>query len=114
MSNEQTRWDIGEQVVQRSRFIRPLSGAIASSAVHVVFSVLALGGASTSSSQISDPTPSLRVVQFERKDLKSVRPRPSDGSDTLQGMSTGRLAKLFPVLFCKIEGEEDSEPFLLS
>jgi hypothetical protein len=113
MSNMETRWDIGEQVVQRVRSARPLSGIIASSAVHVVFSVLAIGGSAAKTVQMSDPTPALRVVRLERMDLNNKKSRSSDGSDTRQGMSTGRLAKLFPVLFQEAEAEEDSEPFLL-
>jgi len=116
MSNTETRWDIGEQVLQRSRTARPLSGVIASSAVHVVFGVLAIGGATTAaqSVHVSDPAPALRVVRFERRDLKSKQPHLQQGADTQQGMSTGRLAGLFPVLFKEVEAEEDSEPFLLT
>ena len=110
----EARWDIGEQVVQRAKSVRPLSGIIASSAAHVIFAVLSTGGASAQTVQVSNPMPALRIVRFERMDLKGKKVRPVDGSDTQQGMSTGRLAKLFPVLFKETEAEEDSEPFLLN
>jgi hypothetical protein len=117
------KWDVVDEVVTRTAATRPVRAFVASSATQAAFSVLMLIGASSNGpgnlSYISAPHPVLEAVRIER-----TAPRPplrrlphqANETDTSVGMSTGRLADLFPRLFRPTSDDEESEeqPFFLS
>jgi hypothetical protein len=115
-----TVWDVGEQVVVRKKEPRSLAGIVASSAAHVAFAALTVLTV-PNAVFTSQPTPVMKVVRIARRDLARPKPpgRASAGSsevDTAVGMSTGKLAQLFPRVFSRpTEDEEaESEPFFLT
>jgi hypothetical protein len=80
----------------------------------VVLSMIAIGGtAFPTASPVSRSQSVLEVIRVERKDVRrSHRPR-SESSDTQLGMSTSRLAALFPVLFEPADEDGGGEPFFM-
>jgi hypothetical protein len=113
-------WDVGEQVVVRKKEPRSLAGKIvASSATHVAFAALTVLTV-TNATFTSQPTPVMKVVRIARRDLATPKPpgraaASSSEVDTAVGLSTGKLAQLFPKVFVRSPEEEaDSEPFFLT
>jgi hypothetical protein len=109
----ESRWDIGEQVVTKNASPRRLSGVIAASSRTVVFGVLTFASAAFPTVvPMSQPHSVLEIIRVTRKDAPGPRPAVLDRSDTRQGMSTGRLAALFPVLFEPSEDDAGDPHFM--
>jgi hypothetical protein len=116
MAALQKRWDIGDEIVVRTQHPRPLVGTVASSAIQIVFAALTVTGPSLQPAQVSTSKAVLDVVRIPRKDVRIERgaTRRSDRSDTNIGMSTGRLANLFPRLFRPTEEEDECNPLFMT
>ena len=98
-----------------------LRGFVASSTVKIAFGAFMIispvPNESTSLSYISTPHAVIETVRVDRPVAKKVPSRRSpsaDGTDTNVGMSTGRLAEVFPRLFEPAPDEEtEDQPFFL-
>ena len=118
-----TVWDVGDQVVVRRKEARSLAGIVVSSAAQIAFGVLTVLAASDADhlpTFTSQPTPIMKVVRIARRDLATPKPpgrafAASSEVDAVVGLSTGKLAQLFPKVFVQpTEDEAESEPFFLS
>jgi len=113
-SNENRRWDIGDEVVTRSAVARPLRNVIVSSAAQIVFTVLAITGPSVLPALTSHPHSVIQRIRIPRRDIQRESRRPTGIADARVGISTGRLANLFPVYFRPSDDEDEGEPFFMS
>lgn len=114
MASNSTRWDIGEEVVTRTTVARPLVGAIAASSINIVFGVLTLAGLGFPQTTVANRSAVLEVIRVERRDVQTEVHSGRHAGDTQHGMSTGRLAAVFPSLFEPAHDEDNIEPFFMS
>jgi hypothetical protein len=63
---------------------------------------------------MSRPQSVLEIIRVARKDIRRDRSGTSEHSDTQHGLSTGRLAALFPALFAPAEEDGGDDPFFMS
>jgi len=113
-----SRWDVGEEVVTRSASAQVIREFVASSTVKVVFGALLIvaPNAALHTPYTSAPRAIIETIKVPRRLPASAdRPAPSsDGTDTRVGVSTGRLAEMFPRLFEPAPAEENDDPIFLS
>jgi hypothetical protein len=116
------RWDVGDEVVTRGTG-SVLRDFVVSTAVSlVVFSSLMAfetqRGALREFAFSSPPRAVVEILRIPRKARAPVsrRDSPIDGTDSRIGMSTARLAEIFPRLFVPVpvDDETDDPPFFLS
>ena len=118
-------WDIcdeSEAVVVKKAESRPIRRlGIPSSAVQVVFGVLTIITPSTATDRpmafISKPEAIVETLIVPRADVpgRQAHESQAQATDARVGLSTGRLADLFPVLFEPVTEENSEEaPFFLS
>ena len=118
MTNE-TRWDFGEQVVTKRPVKATFRGEnVISSAAHVVFAalvILASGEVVERGYAASIATPVLERITVPRMDIHSPPSKVTDDDcDTNVGMSSGRLAEQFAMLFRPMDDvDEPGEPVSL-
>jgi hypothetical protein len=114
------RWDVGDEVVTRAPR-SPIRSFIASTAVTLVVPLMAIvtqPGFPKELAFVSKPYAIVETIRINRKAQPRVSRRDSmaDGTDTRIGMSTARLAEVFPRLFAPLpaDDEPDEPPFFLS
>jgi hypothetical protein len=111
---QESKWDVGEEVVTRKVGISTAKRFVASSAVNVVFGALmVINPFSTGQiglTYVSTPHAVLETVRVVRSATRKSpqRSTSADGTDTQVGMSTRKLAEVFPRLF-EPAPEEDVE-----
>jgi hypothetical protein len=114
------RWDVGDEVVTRAPR-SPIRDFVASTAVTLIVSLMAIDvqpGLPKESAFVSSPYAVVETIRINRHPQRGVSRRDStaDGTDTRIGMSTGKLAEVFPRLFAPLpaDDEPDEPPFFLS
>lgn len=109
MPTAETRWDIADEVTVRVKTARPLRGLRASSAMYVVFGLLAAAGPTVLLAQTTRSRAVLEHIRINRKDVQCETRAGSAEADTNLGMSTRRVATLFPALFKPAVEDQDDE-----
>lgn len=116
-----TRWDVGDEVVTRGAGSVLRDFVVSTAVTLVVFSSLMAvetqrGAAASEFAFSSPPRAIIEILRISRKARAPVsrRDSPAGGTDTSIGMSTARLAEIFPRLFVPVDDETDDPPFFLS